>query len=390
MSKVTLSIKLKLNPTKEQEKSLRETLKQYTDGYNFVCDVAWNAKETNRTLIHHLTYYDLKDLNNLGSQLNVSLIGKASESLKSLSTKKKKGKKASKPQSKLCSIRYDARSYTIKGNNISLKTVDGRVEAPLTIPDRYAEMFLWKHGSADLCLKNGTFWIHLTVSKEFEIKQKHFVGVDMGINRPFVTSENQFFGEKQWKDHDRKIARHQRKLRAKGTKSAKRRFKQISGRRNRFRTDCDHVITKRLLEQQESGTVLVIEDLTNLNKSNTKKASRKRTKQTRKKISEWSYARRRGFLEYKAALFGCSVVAIDPSFSSQECSNCGCIDSESRNRAEFKCTECGFNLNADLNASRNLVNRYKRSIGISDAYGLSVNQPIVGDPCSQAPSFMAV
>lgn len=389
MNKVNLSIKLKLNPTQDQERTLKESLKQYTDGYNFVCKTAWDNKESNRINIHHLTYYQVKDMNDLGSQLNVSLIGKASESVKSARTKLKKGKKSSCPRSKLCSIRYDARSYSIKDNIISIKTTCGRLKIPFAVPERYAEMFLWKHGSADLCLKNGVFWIHLSVSKEFEIEQKYFVGVDMGITRPFVTSDNQFFGNKRWKEHDRKLARHIKRLQAKGTKSAKRRLKKISGRRNRFRVDCDHVITKRLLQAQQSGTVLVLEDLTNLNKSNTKKANRKRTKKTRRKISEWSYARRRKFLEYKAALFGCSVVFVDPMFSSQECSKCGNIDSESRNRADFKCTECHFSINADLNAARNLVNRQKWSLGKSCSSRLHVNQPIVDGFRSQASSFTA-
>lgn len=389
MNKVNLSIKLKLNPTEDQKKILKESLDQYTAGYNFVCQTAWDAKESNRVNIHHLTYYQVKGMNELGSQLNVSLISKASESVKSARTKLRKGKKASCPRSKLCSIRYDARSYSIKDNIFSLKTTEGRLKIPFIVPERYAEMFLWKHGSADLCLKNGVFWIHLSVSKDFEIEQKYFVGVDMGVTRPFVTSDNQFFGEKRWKEHDRKLARHRKRLQAKGTKSAKRRMKLLSGRRNRFRVDCDHVLTKRLLQSQQSGTVLVLEDLTNLNKSNTKKANRKRTKSTRRKISEWSYARRRKFLEYKAPMFGCSVVCADPMFSSQECSKCGHVDSENRSRADFKCTNCGFEINADLNAARNLVNRQKWGSGKSCASGLPVNQPIVDGFRSQAQSFTA-
>ncbi|MEM3988575.1 MAG: zinc ribbon domain-containing protein [Sulfolobales archaeon] len=48
------------------------------------------------------------------------------------------------------------------------------------------------------------------------------------------------------------------------------------------------------------------------------------------------------------------------SAPSQACSNCGYVDKENREtRSEFECKLCGRRLHADVNASRNLINRVK-------------------------------
>lgn len=50
------------------------------------------------------------------------------------------------------------------------------------------------------------------------------------------------------------------------------------------------------------------------------------------------------------------VQKINPAFTSQRCSACGYVDRKSReSQAIFRCTACGFALNADVNAARNIA-----------------------------------
>jgi putative transposase len=50
------------------------------------------------------------------------------------------------------------------------------------------------------------------------------------------------------------------------------------------------------------------------------------------------------------------VERVKPHFTSQRCSACGRVDSESReSQARFACTACGFVCHADLNAARNIA-----------------------------------
>jgi transposase len=41
------------------------------------------------------------------------------------------------------------------------------------------------------------------------------------------------------------------------------------------------------------------------------------------------------------------------------------------------CRNCGFELHADLNASRNIAAKYHASVARGDAGGLPISQPIV-------------
>jgi transposase len=50
------------------------------------------------------------------------------------------------------------------------------------------------------------------------------------------------------------------------------------------------------------------------------------------------------------------VERVNPAFTSQRCSACGLVDRKSReSQAVFRCTACGYALNADVNAARNIA-----------------------------------
>ena len=56
--------------------------------------------------------------------------------------------------------------------------------------------------------------------------------------------------------------------------------------------------------------------------------------------------------------YGLSVKLVNPNYTSQKCSKCGCIDKKNRkNQEEFECTKCGYKNNADTNAAINIKNR---------------------------------
>ena len=67
--------------------------------------------------------------------------------------------------------------------------------------------------------------------------------------------------------------------------------------------------------------------------------------------SGWGLLARR--LEHKAPG---RVERISPAFTSQRCSACGLVDRKSReSQAVFRCTACGYALNADVNAAKNIA-----------------------------------
>jgi putative transposase len=142
----------------------------------------------------------------------------------------------------------------------------------------------------------------------------------------------------------------------------------------RFRRNCDHVLSKRLVQSVEPGATIVVEDLKNLRK----RVKVRRRTATKRRIHSWSFAQLKGFIEYKAEERGCTVVAVDPRHTSQACSRCGhTARNNRRSRDLFVCRACGFSLHADLNGARNIVAKYRAEAGRSGSGGLQVNQPIV-------------
>lgn len=74
-----------------------------------------------------------------------------------------------------------------------------------------------------------------------------------------------------------------------------------------------------------------------------------------RRLQHWTYYDLQSKIEAKAKEHGIEVRRIDPRYTSQRCSSCGCIDPENRKeQKEFLCVKCGFEVNADYNASQNI------------------------------------
>jgi len=61
-------------------------------------------------------------------------------------------------------------------------------------------------------------------------------------------------------------------------------------------------------------------------------------------------------IEYKSEMVGIKVVRNTEEYTSQACSSCGIIRKSNRkHRGLYACKDCGTVLNADVNASRNMI-----------------------------------
>lgn len=391
----TRTIRIQLQPTPAQAALLHQTMQEYTACFNAVCRIADQHKISNGLELHRLTYAEQRTTTHLPSQLICAARVKATEAIKSVIARRKKQimkyqalqkqgkakkpfKLAQTPQSRMSAIRYDARSFRFDRNSrlVSLVHVQqpgqrhNRATMAVKVP-AYFEQYLtpqWRQESADLCYRKGAFWLYLVVScivASVE-QQGHVIGVDLGINRLAVTSHSHFFGGKHIKETNNRYFRLRRALQGKGTKSAKRHLKKLSGRLKRFQQNANHVVAKQIVASCHPGDTLVMENLTDIREGTKGRRRQRRT------MSNWSFAQLQGFVTYKAAYRGISVQFVDPRYSSQCCSRCGSIDQRNRpSQSEFSCKHCGFKLNADLNAAYNLASRAKRATS-----GLTVKQAI--------------
>ena len=369
----TAKIKLGISPS-----DILPTLLAYTKAFNFVCEKGFATKEKNGINLHKLTYQDTREY--LPSQLAISARMKATEALKGVFAKPKKY--VSCPKSKLCSARYDKNSYTLflDRKQVSILTVSGRKRYDLVIPEYYQELFsVWKNTSADLCIVKNTVYLHVVFERDITDTQPNgtLIGIDRGINNIAVVSNNKFFGGGTVKNTINRYRRLRKLLQKKGTKSAKRHLKRLAGQERRFRADINHQVSKQIIDSLNPGDTIVLEDLTGIR-------NKRLRKEQRTMINGWSFYQLEQFLIYKAEANGIKVEYIDARYTSQRCNKCGYICRSNRKQHSFECKECGFRLNADLNASRNIVVKALESYKLSS--GADVNQPIVAAPSVLAAS----
>jgi putative transposase len=404
------TIVVQLNPTPEQARSLKTTLEQHTACFNAVAYEGFTTACSDGVELHKRTYYPLrKQYPDLPAQLVCAARVKATVAVKSALTWKVKKEKAypktvekalkkgqpvpafkpiTAPHSDMASIRYDQRSSWVKRETLtcSLATVDGRVELPFTVPRHAMQYVGGKVCSADLCYRKGRYFLHIvvTLAPPSMAPSHEVVGVDLGLNRPAVTSTRQFLGERRWKEQERRTFRLKRQLQAKGSRSAKRHLKKMSGKQFRRRKDHDHVLSKCLVQHTPDGATIVLENLKNIREtSRMGRGKQNKNVGNKRRLHSWSFAQLYAFIAYKAEAHGMTVVKVDPRHTSQQCSRCGYQHrSNRRSQSLFKCRHCGYSLNADLNASINIRDKHLASlasVGTPSLAGCPVTQPIVSD-----------
>lgn len=253
------------------------------------------------------------------------------------------------------------RDYSFKGNLLSMNTINGRILVKVygLEENRYFDGS-WKLGTGKV-VRSGKHWFfHVAVSKEvpeFELPQlKHVVGIDRGLRQILTTYDekgqtrfvNGAFISKKRKHYANLRAR----LQAKGTKSAKRRLRALSGRESRWVNDVNHQLSKTLVQTYGKQTLFVLEDLTGV----TFETVHSRRKKNRYEHHSWAFYDLEQKLRYKAHLNESEVVLVDAHYTSQRCPKCGTIDKSNRDKNihQYVCSNCGYASNDDRVGAMNI------------------------------------
>ena len=353
---------------------MARTVEQFTWSFNATCQYGWDNNIKNGGELHKATYYEHRSITKLPAQLVCAARVKATEALKSAFAIKKKNLPVNCPTSEFCAIRYDARSYSLwkQSQELTLLTIEGRVKINFRLANYYLQYWGWDRTSADLVQDRlGRWWLHIVMETEIpkiSVATEEIIGVDLGVINPATDSRGKIYGQPRWKDIEDKTLKLRQRLQSKGTKSAKKHLKKTSGRQKRFRRDCDHVLSKRLVQSVKMGATLVFEDLTNI------RSTAKVKKKQRRRLHGWSFAQFQTFVTYKAEAVGVRVGFVDPRYTSQKCSQCKHIERANRpSQSEFKCKKCNFECHADVNAAINICEDFLKRRA-------PVNVPIVVCP----------
>ena len=285
-------------------------------------------------------------------------------------------------------LRYDKRTMTLRGHQLTLSCIGKRVKLILKIPDYFQQVFeTWEFCGATLTYSKHSkkFWVRLVFESENPQEISGGIqGIDRGLYHQAVTSDGQFFSSSQIRNTQRRYLFNRRQLQQKGTRSAKRRLKSMSGHEKRFMKDTNHCVSKKLANQPDVA-VFVLEDLSSIRTcSRTTPVALCRgtrpphwLKKMNKWLGSWAFYQQEQFLTYKAEALGKRVVHQDPRYTSQKCNVCKHIKRTNRHKSKFHCRNCGHQTHADLNASRNVRDDYILSSTQGTEEQGSVNTPYV-------------
>jgi len=344
---VHLVVQVRLLPSDEQSVLLRATLERCNEACSWISSQAVDSGTFRQFALHRLVYTKIRAHFGLGAQMAVRCIAKVADSHKA--GKKDKVRRfrrhAAQP--------YDARLVRWGEDYVSLWTLEGRIKVPFRCSERQREMLQTRVGEVDLVLTRTGKWLLVVPCKVGErtmVEPDDFLGVDLGIVNLAADSDGEVYSGDNIDRVRRTYAHRRRNLQRRGTRAAKRKLRQISGREARFRRDVNHRISKALVQKAErTGRGIALEDLEGIRDRVTAR------RRQRARLHGWSFFQQRTFLEYKASLAGVLLVTVDPSYTSQTCPECGhCSKTNRPTRDRFTCVSCGHAGPADHIAARNI------------------------------------
>jgi putative transposase len=228
-----------------------------------VASVAFAEKTANKFALQKLVYGELRTTYQLAAQLAIRCISKASEAYK----RDKSIQPTFRPEG---AIVYDERVMSFKGVLcVSLLTVQGRVLVPFQVGAYQAARMESIKGQADLIYRKGVLYLAVTLEVPTPTPDEvtATLGVDLGIVNLATDSEGETFsGQAVEKTRNRHQGLRKR-LQKRGTKSAKRHLKKLSGKEHRFKKNTNHVISKHIVQKAKANKqAIAIEDLRHIRK----------------------------------------------------------------------------------------------------------------------------
>lgn len=232
---------------------------------------------------------------------------------------------------------------------------------------------------------------YISVQVELEIgSPKHqsstMVGVDRGIvELAYLSDGKRYSPANSYRCYQEKLAHAQRQLKRKkkfseNWKRQQKKIAKIHHKIAQIRKDRLHWISNRI---SQNHAMIVLEDLKVCNMSKSAKGTLespgknvKAKSGLNKSILDQGWSMFASMLEYKQQWNGGDVLYVDPKHTSQTCPACGHVSKENRTtQADFSCTECGYENNADYVGALNIRARGHRVLACGEkALAYSVNQ----------------
>lgn len=268
----------------------------------------------------------------------------------------------------------------------------------LKIPKLKTPIKILKHRNFDGEIKNVTFskigdciYVSLQLKQSITLPEnikESSIGIDLGVKCLINTSDNEIFEPLETYDiWQVKLKKAQRKL-AKSVKFSNN-FKRLKIKINKLhrkisqiRLDYLHKISTYLVNNHANIIVekLNVKNMTKSAKgdSNNHGKNVKQKSGLNRSILEQGWSIFKTLLKYKSTWYNSHFEEVNPKNTSLKCCQCGKVHKNNRQQqAVFKCTQCGFTLNADFNAALNILYLGLLKIGLlKEEAKLEVNKRI--------------
>jgi len=353
---ITLKAKLK-KPNKRKEILLENYCREFTECCNFYLKEIQRLRTTSRKRLHSELYQKAKKkFPEIATQNLQTALDKSIETARAFY--RKKGKKTFPRFTNIFgAFRQD--SVRIDKLNLGLNLIKGkRIWLPFEIRNEYKPL-LEKSGRVEIKKVRKKWFAFITVQLNPEKKKaKKVLGLDLGIAKIATLSDSQGRINKFWRgEWIRWKHQYFEKIRAELQKNRKS-LKKISGKERRWMRDINHKISREIVNIAiKEKANIAVENLIGI------RSRLKLTKRTRKMIAHWSFRELLNFIEYKLRLAGLEMFSVNPRGTSITCPKCGFRHRRNRrSQSIFKCSRCGYELNADLVAARNIATLGERYI----------------------------
>ena len=178
------------------------------------------------------------------------------------------------------------------------------------------------------------------------------VGLDVGLESFYTDSNGVSVGNPRFlRKAEKKLKRYQRRLsrRVKGSKNRRKQIDKVGRAHQVVSQQRKDFVVKTARCVVKSNDFVAVEDLKVRNMVKNHKLA--------KSISDASWSTFRLWLEHYGRKFGKVVQATNPAYTSQLCSECGCLQTVKKELKDrwHHCEHCGYGAHRDHNAARNIL-----------------------------------
>ena len=201
--------------TDKEVSAIVETGKQYARAFNMSSECLINNNSTSKRFLHKVQYGRIKDeCPSLPTGLvqcarDVAVEAEKTWNVKRTKLKQKHPQKAERmkrPSMKdKCTMRYDVRTITLRGSQLTFSTCDKRIKTIISIPEFFTERYPnsdgWKLKGANIGInRKGRVFVNLIYECPNHIIEENndgkIVGLDRGVYNIVTTSEGVHYGAK--------------------------------------------------------------------------------------------------------------------------------------------------------------------------------------------------